>query len=46
MSAASKALATYRDMIVDVGQPVAIRRYSGTGPARSYVDTVLPEVDQ
>lgn len=39
MSTASEALATYREMIADVGQPVVIRRYSGTGPARSYVDT-------
>jgi hypothetical protein len=37
MSTASEALATYREMIADVGQPVAIRRYTGTGPARSFV---------
>lgn len=37
MSAASEALATYRETIADVGQPVAIRRYTGAGPARSYV---------
>jgi len=39
MSTASEALATYREMIADVGQPVAIRRYIGTGPARPYTDT-------
>ena len=39
MSTASEAVTTYREMVADVGQPVAIRRYTGTGPARSPVDT-------
>lgn len=33
------ALAMYRRQVDMHGQPVAIRRYSGTGPARSFVDT-------
>lgn len=39
MSTASEALATYREMVSDVGQPVAIRRYTGVGSARTSVDT-------
>jgi hypothetical protein len=35
----AEILTSYRNMIAQVGQPVAIRRYSGTGPSRSHVDT-------
>ncbi|WP_445490201.1 hypothetical protein [Rhodopseudomonas sp. RCAM05734] len=33
------ALRMTRSLVNENGQAVAIRRYSGTGPARSYVDT-------
>ena len=40
MSTADAALLAYREMIGDVGQSVAIRRYSGpAGPSRPHVDT-------
>lgn len=39
MSSAAEMLADYQDLISEEGQAVSIRRYSGTGPSRSYVDT-------
>lgn len=33
------ALQMTRDMVNENGQPVYIRRYSGTGPSRTHVDT-------
>lgn len=39
MALADRVLARYRQQISRVGQTVAIRRYTGTGPARTYVDT-------
>lgn len=39
MALVDRVLARYRQQISRVGQPVAIRRYTGTGPARTYVDT-------
>lgn len=35
---AAQALRDYREMITDVGQDVAIRRYVGTGPSRTSSD--------
>lgn len=35
----AEALDSYRRMIGEHGQPVSIRRYSGAGPARTFVDT-------
>jgi len=32
-------LASHRAMISEKGMPVSIRRYSGTGPTRTYADT-------
>ncbi|WP_420133961.1 hypothetical protein [Rhodopseudomonas sp.] len=32
-------MASYRDKVGAKGRPVAIRRYTGTGLARAYVDT-------
>jgi hypothetical protein len=40
MSTADAALLAYREMIGDLGQPVAIRRYTGSGPSRPHADTV------
>jgi hypothetical protein len=37
---ASELLAQYQTKIAKVGQWIAIRRYSGTGPARSSADTL------
>lgn len=39
MALADRVLALYRQQIDRVGQTVAIRRYTGTGPARTYADT-------
>jgi hypothetical protein len=39
MSRATELLAQYRSKIASVGQWIAIRRYSGTGPARTFSDT-------
>lgn len=39
MGLADRVLAVYRQQIERVGQTVAIRRYEGTGPARTHVDT-------
>jgi hypothetical protein len=39
MTEVEEALADYRELIGDLGQPIAIRRYTGTGPARTFVDT-------
>lgn len=33
------ALNQHRRMIAEVGETISVRRYSGTGPARTYVDT-------
>lgn len=40
MSRASELLAQYQTKIAKVGQWVAIRRYSGSGPARTFADTL------
>jgi hypothetical protein len=40
MSRASEFLAQYQTKIAKVGQWIAIRRYSGTGPARVSTDTL------
>jgi hypothetical protein len=34
----AEALASHRAMINEIGEDVIIRRYTGTGPARSYAD--------
>lgn len=39
MGIADRVLAIYRKQIDRVGQTVAIRRYNGTGPSRTYADT-------
>jgi hypothetical protein len=39
MTEAEEALADYRELIVELGQPIAIRRYTGTGASRTFVDT-------
>jgi hypothetical protein len=39
MNTADEVLVAYREMISDLGQPVAIRRYVGTGPSRTHTDT-------
>jgi hypothetical protein len=33
------ALASHRAMIADSGETIAVRRYTGTGPTRTHVDT-------
>lgn len=39
MGLADRVLEVYRQQIERLGQTVAIRRYTGTGPARTHVDT-------
>lgn len=36
---AATALAQHREMIGEVGETIYIRRYTGTGPGRTFVDT-------
>lgn len=40
MSRAAELLAQYQTKIAKVGQWIAIRRYSGTGAARTFADTL------
>lgn len=40
MSRADELLAQYRRKIAQVGQWIAIRRYSGSGPAKVFTDTL------
>jgi hypothetical protein len=35
-----EALASHRSLVNENGQPVSIRRYTGTGPSRTFTDTV------
>lgn len=39
MDLADRVLAVYQKQINRLGQAIAIRRYTGTGPGRTYVDT-------
>ena len=39
MISATEAISDYKAAIQRVGQAVAIRRYTGTGPSRPHVDT-------